>query len=298
MTFLRNRWVSRRRALHQRAFDMGRDALNAEAHYHTNRRKMNTETPLVDAAVNDTALEDKNQPHTDWITADAGREIEKKLNEAVEKITDLEKKLAKWESELSSAMPPDFKDWHENSKEEWPEVARSVIVSLREREAFAFSAVDREHRELVQAYAREAQLRSVLERYKDSSRWILEDAEWRFVDDPKSEWFSPHELAERLLSLPTPPVVPADQHEKLFDDFDAACEIIALVKRAVSDLPPHIEDCINWFAEERELKSPEAVPIEDVKPLAEALKQIAHDGDDCCRRAEDALSAFTAKHQL
>lgn len=46
---------------------------------------MNSTTPLVDAAVNDTAFEDKNQPHTDWITAHAAREIEEKMNEAVAK---------------------------------------------------------------------------------------------------------------------------------------------------------------------------------------------------------------------
>lgn len=59
---------------------------------------MNTATPLVDAAVNDAAFEDKSQPHTDWITAYAGREIEAKLNEAVEKIIGLEAEVAKWKS--------------------------------------------------------------------------------------------------------------------------------------------------------------------------------------------------------
>lgn len=36
--------------------------------------------------------------------------------------------------------------------------------------------------------------------YTESERWILEDAEWRFVDDPKTNWFSPHELAEKSLA--------------------------------------------------------------------------------------------------
>lgn len=121
---------------------------------------MNTTTPLVDAAVDDTALEDKNQPHTDWITADAGRKIEKKLNEAVEKIDDLKNKLAKWESELSSVMPPDFKDWHQNSRDEWPEVAKGVIKSLREREEFAYTSLNLKHDALKESHAREAQLRA------------------------------------------------------------------------------------------------------------------------------------------
>ena len=36
-------------------------------------------------------------------------------------------KLARWEDELSAVMPPDFKDWWQNSREEWPMVARMVI---------------------------------------------------------------------------------------------------------------------------------------------------------------------------
>ena len=39
----------------------------------------------------------------------------------------LERELAQWQAELSKVMPPDFKDWWENSKAEWPLVARLVI---------------------------------------------------------------------------------------------------------------------------------------------------------------------------
>lgn len=46
-------------------------------------------------------------------------------------------------------------------------------------------------------------LAEALQRYAESERWILEDAEWRFVDDPKSSWFSPHELAEKAVSTYT-----------------------------------------------------------------------------------------------
>jgi hypothetical protein len=41
-----------------------------------------SDTPLTDEAVNDTALEDKNQPHTDWVTAHSCRLIERRLNTA------------------------------------------------------------------------------------------------------------------------------------------------------------------------------------------------------------------------
>lgn len=50
----------------------------------------------------------------------------------VDRIAELESELATWESELSKVMPPDFKDWWQNSKSEWPLVARLVIESKTE----------------------------------------------------------------------------------------------------------------------------------------------------------------------
>ena len=53
------------------------------------------------------------------------------------------KQLAKWESELSKVMPPDFKDWWQNSRDEWPEVARRTIEALKAREEEAWAMVAR-----------------------------------------------------------------------------------------------------------------------------------------------------------
>lgn len=55
----------------------------------------------------------------------------------------LQRELSTWETELSAVMPLDFKDWHQNVKSEWPKIAASVITSLRERETFAFAAMER-----------------------------------------------------------------------------------------------------------------------------------------------------------
>lgn len=41
-------------------------------------------------------------------------------------------RLARYDDLLSKVMPADFKDWHQNSKEEWPEIAAFVITNLRE----------------------------------------------------------------------------------------------------------------------------------------------------------------------
>lgn len=41
-------------------------------------------------------------------------------------------RLQRYDDELTKIMPEDFKDWHQNSKEEWPEIAALVITQLRE----------------------------------------------------------------------------------------------------------------------------------------------------------------------
>ena len=52
-------------------------------------------------------------------------------------MTDLER-LKAYDDELSKVMPPDFKDWWQGSKDEWPLIAAMVIESLREREELAW----------------------------------------------------------------------------------------------------------------------------------------------------------------
>ena len=53
------------------------------------------------------------------------------------------KRLHDYDTRLTAVMPADFKDWHENSRNEWPEIAAGVITSLREREAEAWKHADR-----------------------------------------------------------------------------------------------------------------------------------------------------------
>jgi hypothetical protein len=45
-------------------------------------------------------------------------------------------------------MPPDFKDWWQNSKDEWPEIAAAVITNLRQREEMAWEQVEFAYRQL------------------------------------------------------------------------------------------------------------------------------------------------------
>ena len=53
------------------------------------------------------------------VSADLARQLEGEINA--------------WQTELSKVMPPDFKDWWENSKAEWPLVARWVIENKNRR---------------------------------------------------------------------------------------------------------------------------------------------------------------------
>ena len=52
--------------------------------------------------------------------------LTKQLDEARERIK-------QWHDALTPLMPSDFKCWHENTPNEWPEVTARVIASQRER---------------------------------------------------------------------------------------------------------------------------------------------------------------------
>ena len=66
---------------------------------------------------------------TSWTTARAAKLLQR---------------LDLYEKELSAVIPSDFKDWWENSKDEWPSVAARVIESLRRREEWALEQLERQ----------------------------------------------------------------------------------------------------------------------------------------------------------
>jgi cephalosporin-C deacetylase-like acetyl esterase len=51
-------------------------------------------------------------------------------------------RLRRYDEELSKVMPKDFKDWWQGSKEEWPEIAASVIVERRRSEELAWEMLN------------------------------------------------------------------------------------------------------------------------------------------------------------
>ena len=49
------------------------------------------------------------------------------------KIQELQERIKQWHDALTPLMPSDFKCWHQNNPNEWPEVTAGVIASQRER---------------------------------------------------------------------------------------------------------------------------------------------------------------------
>ena len=58
-------------------------------------------------------------------------------------MTDLER-LKAYDEEISKEMPEDFKDWWENSPEEFPLVARLVLEGRRETIEWCYDVMDKQ----------------------------------------------------------------------------------------------------------------------------------------------------------
>lgn len=83
-----------------------------------------------------------------WLRENAmdEREISEAENRAslnLDRAANLLERLDRYDQALSAVMPSDFKDWWENSKDEWPDVAAGVIENLRKREELAWEQLDR-----------------------------------------------------------------------------------------------------------------------------------------------------------
>jgi len=55
------------------------------------------------------------------------------IAEAGERLAEQHMRIKQWHDALTPLMPSDFKCWHENNPNEWPEVTAGVIASQRER---------------------------------------------------------------------------------------------------------------------------------------------------------------------
>ena len=76
-------------------------------------------------------------------TGTPSERIERHLNIMQQELN----RLQRYDEELTKVMNPDFKDWHENSKECHPEIAAWVITNLWEQ-------LDWAHKEIERLYAK------------------------------------------------------------------------------------------------------------------------------------------------
>jgi hypothetical protein len=83
----------------------------------------------------------REEPDITWYTEQY--DLCKKRIEDLEAIKSELARLQRYDEELSSVMPKDYKDWWQNSPEEWPLVAKYSIESLREREELAWKHLER-----------------------------------------------------------------------------------------------------------------------------------------------------------
>ena len=65
----------------------------------------------------------------------------------LEDYDEIRTELKSWQDELSKVMPKDFKDWWQNSKKEWPVVARLVIENSRKNEELAWETLNNQRLE-------------------------------------------------------------------------------------------------------------------------------------------------------
>jgi hypothetical protein len=103
----------------------------------TNRRYIQEPTPPAEAEVAE--LVARLRTYANVEQAEGRPAIGRSLSRAAE----LLERLDRYDQALSAVMPSDFKDWWQNSKDEWPDVAAGVIENLRKREELAWEQMER-----------------------------------------------------------------------------------------------------------------------------------------------------------
>ena len=95
------------------------------------------------------------------------------LKQAEQRAEAAEAQLAAWECEVGTEMPPDFKDWHENSELEHPLVTRLVLEVRRKDRQQAEARAARLAEALRGAWDRMDRARGLISR--DGAQWAMLD---------------------------------------------------------------------------------------------------------------------------
>lgn len=96
-------------------------------------------------------------PRTHWRGCETAHDVclIAKLAAELTELRSVVKRLERYDQMLTEAMPEDYKDWHQNSREEWPLIASLTIKNLRNQNDWA-------HEELTKAHAEIERLRDTL----------------------------------------------------------------------------------------------------------------------------------------
>jgi hypothetical protein len=142
---------------------------------------------------------------------------QERLWDALPALLDAAERCAAYDAKLTAVMPPDFKDWHENDKSEWPETAAWCITNWRERCA---AAEDR-------AEAAENLLASYFQR--DDERRAKREAQAKAAGELLRGLLAACEAKDSLLACYRLGKRPS---EALFKKLDKAKETIEAAERA------------------------------------------------------------------
>ena len=94
-----------------------------------------------------------------------------KINDLQQMNEQLERELTAWETELSKVMPPDYKDWWQNDKREWPLVARLVIEGKNRHAELDAAAYEKLERELAAERALADRLGNWMQEHRKAWQW-------------------------------------------------------------------------------------------------------------------------------
>lgn len=98
-------------------------------------------------------------------------------------------RLQRYDEELSKEMPSDFKDWWENSKEEWPLIARLVLEDRRKNIELSYDIFDKQVQEFKELYEYTKELEEKIKELEEE-KTRLELLSWETIADYESEGYN------------------------------------------------------------------------------------------------------------
>lgn len=110
-------------------------------------------------------------------------------------------RLAQYDDKLSAVMPSDYKDWHENSRSEWPEVAAHAITNLRKQRDQAENELEINRARVAELERENSRLSALTEQHiKEAHQEIIESQSFQLVEAAESQLKALREGLEGLIA--------------------------------------------------------------------------------------------------